>query len=173
MVHPPSKQLPQLKGKAAEIKELVPVFATIFKRHMDPHDHKHQDMLDGLEASARIESVLKEYKSHYRFPADIAEMFRKDCFTFAQCQNALIHAYHPDVPLFNTTSKTHCVQHLGLIAAYINPGLGSCWQGEDLMQVARKLVQAASAGATTAPQVQCKAMKNYVQAMSFEMMRAG
>ena len=169
MIHPPSKQLPQLKGKAAEIKDLVPVIAVILRRRMDPNNEQERDMVDGLDASARIDQTLKDYKSYYRFPPDVAERFRQDCFQFAQCQNALIHHYHPDVPLFNVTPKTHYVLHLGLIAKYINPGLGSCWAGEDLMRVARKLWQASCIGNVSGPQVQFKSMDKYMFAMSFEM----
>ena len=136
---------------------------------MDPNNEQERDMVDGLDASARIDQTLKDYKSYYRFPPDVAERFRQDCFQFAQCQNALIHHYHPDVPLFNVTPKTHYVLHLGLIAKYINPGLGSCWAGEDLMQTARKLWQASCIGNVSGPQVQFKSMDKYMFAMSFEM----
>ena len=68
-------------------------------------DVNGNDMADGLDVSARIDATLKTYKSHYRFPDVVAEEFKKDCFLFAQCQNALIQHYHPDVPLFNIRQK--------------------------------------------------------------------
>ena len=133
-------------------------------RHSSPYGNLQFELkVDGSLAQLKVPAL-----NVFAFIALACERSHM-CFLFAQCQNALIHHYHPHVALFNMTSKMHYVLHMGLIAQYINPGLGSCWQGEDLMNVAPRLVRAASAGNTPGILVQNKAMDKYVYAMSFEV----
>lgn len=76
--------------------------------------------------------------------------------------------FHPGTPLFNVSIKTHFVLHMGLISSFINPGLGSCWMGEDLMRTARSLI-ASSSTRMCADGVQLKAMDRHVHALGFDL----
>lgn len=168
MVHPPNKPLPFLKGKAAEVKCFIPVLAVIFQRAMNLANQQQRDMIDGIDASARIDAILHGHKRDYRLPAPVAREFREQCFRLAQCQHALIKCFHPAVALFNNSIKTHVVLHLGVISGFINPTAGSCWMGEDLQRTARRLIQASSVG-LWADKVQEKTMDRYVHALNFDL----
>ena len=167
VVHPPSSKLPLLKGKASYIRDIILPLLNIAKRLLPLDKPEHRDMIDGLAASHRIEVILTEHKMHPKLPDNVQIEFRKCCFTFCQCQDALIRKFHPEATLFNTTMKSHYLMHLGLLASYINPQQGSCWAGEDLMQVVRRLVLSSAPGLNPAGS-QLKAMQKYARAMNFE-----
>ena len=167
MVHPPNKKLPQLKGKTADVRDIIRPLWLVANKYLSMDAAHHRDMVDGLEATMGIEQIIHEHKHHAKFPAGVAAEFRRLCFRFGQCQDSLIRHFHPDTPLFNVTVKTHYVLHLGLIAAYLNPHLGACWSGEDLMQIVRRLLVSCAPGCTPV-QSQLKAIRKYALAMSFE-----
>ena len=48
--------------------------------------------------------------------------------------------------LFNLTIKTHYFLELALVSEFTNPLYGSCYQGEQMMQVVRKLVASTANG---------------------------
>ena len=125
MIHPPSKKLPQLKGKAAEIKHLISPLLQVARKYLVPLTDAHTDMIEGLEQLVDIERMLHAHKTKPRFPPQDAVLFRDACFRFCQCQDSLIRHFHADnTPLFNQTVKSHYICHLGLLAAYINPSPG-------------------------------------------------
>lgn len=127
----------------------------------------HRDMVQGLGASAGIEHMVRRNKTKPQFSDEDAILFRKLCFRFCQCQDALIRHFHP-TPLFDATVKSNYICHLGIIAQYVNVALGSCWAGEDLMQVVRRLVQSSLFGVSPAKR-QVIAMRKYVRAMDMEL----
>ena len=168
MIKGPSKKTPDLRGKAAQIRALIPVMIKIWSDKMDTGNQQHRDVLAGLVHSAEIDIVLKENKRRPSLPADAQVRLRTACFGFAAAQAALVTFYHPEIPLHNVTAKTHYLMHIALIGAYINPALGACWQGEDMMRVVRTLVQASSCGSgpITAGKT---SMDRYLAALDFEM----
>ena len=96
----------------------------------------------------RLERIVTMYKKFPRYTTAVATEFCTETFRFAQCQASLIHHFHPHTPLFNQTVKTHYLCHLGLMAKHINPSLGACWAGEDLMISVRRLVKSSLHGNT-------------------------
>ena len=167
MVQGPSKKNPELRGKAAQIRDLVPILIKLWSNRMDTGNPQHRDVLTGLQCSYRIDCLLHEHKGKPRMPPRARIQFRAACFGFADAQSALVDAYHPNTPLHNISSKTHYIMHLGMIAQYINPHQGACWQGEDMMRVSRRLLQSASPGSRIDVSMKT-AMDKYVAALSFE-----
>ena len=134
---------------------------------MDPGNPQHRDVLSGLRSSAEIDKSLREYRRCPRFPDHVAKVFKDHCFDFYEVQASLIQHYHPDTPLHNVTPKSHYLLHLGLIAAYMNPALGACWQGEDMMRHVRKLVASCANGSSPAVAARTTMFK-YSRALAFE-----
>ena len=64
--------------------------------------------------------------------------------------------------------KNHYLMHLGVAARYINPLIGSCYQGETLMQVAKKMVKV-SAGGSSLTHGTNAAMLKYSYALGFDL----
>ena len=169
MVHPASKKIPQLKGKGATIKSLGPVLSVIFARKMDTESHIHVLILQGIKLSTRIDTILDDHQGFYRLPTRVAKTFQTACFDFCRTGAALVKHFHkltPPVALFNYTIKNHYVMHMGLVAQFINPSLGSCYQGEGLMQVIKQIIKASANGAT--PKLAANtAIKKYAFALTF------
>ena len=168
MIQPARAKLPELKGKAAQIRALGPIMVEVWRKRMDPGNPQHRDVLSGLESSAEIDRILRVHRKSPRFPDDVAKRFRKHCFNFYEVQASLIQFYHPDTPLYNVTVKSHYLLHIGLIAAYMNPALGSCWQGEDMMRHVRSLVASSVNGSSPASAART-AMFKYTRALAFEL----
>ena len=170
MIHGRSKKIPELKGKAAQIKGLVQVVLVIWGRHMDHGNPVHRDVLAGLKASARYDELIKIYRKHPRLPPVARTELRLMCFTFCQAQQALVNHFHPHIALFNVTLKSHYFLHMGMISEFINPYYGAVWQGEDMMRTIRRLMVAASIGHKPAA-AQRQSMDRYVRALDFELSR--
>ena len=167
MIQPARAKLPELKGKAAQIRSLGPIMVEVWQKRMDPGNPQHRDILSGLKSSAAIDKILRDYSRHARFPVAVAKRFRDHCFNFYEVQASLIEHYHPDTPLHNVTTKSHYLLHIGLIASYMNPGLGACWQGEDMMRHIRTLVASCANGSSPALAART-AMFKYSRALAFE-----
>ena len=136
--------------------------------YMDASRPEHRDILHGLEASAKIDSILGRYRNEPRIPLPDRAILPRACFTYVQSQAALVRHYHPGTPLFNVTTKSHYVLHIGMIAHYINPGYGAVWRGEDMMRVVRSIVSASSVG-NSVTQAQVSSMDRYSRAIGFEL----
>ena len=92
-------------------------------------------------------------------------------FEFCRVNATLILTFHratPSVALFNCTMENHYLMHLGVAARYINPLIGSCYQGETLMQVAQKMVKV-SAGGSSLTHGANVAMRKYSCALGFDL----
>ena len=138
---------------------------------MNPDLPHHRDVLVGLHSSARLDEILADHRNKPRLPPDAAEEFRR-CFDFCLAQSALIAHYHPGVALYNVTTKSHYLMHLGMIAAFVNPSMGACWQGEDLMKVVRKMVGSCANGSKPAGALR-SSIDKYARALSFEFGASG
>ena len=93
------------------------------------------------------------------------------CFDFCGVNATLVLTFHratPPLALFNCTMKFHYLMHLGLACRYINPLAGSCYQGETLMQLAKKMVKA-SAGGSSLTHGTNAAMLKYSYALGFDL----
>lgn len=54
----PLKYFPKLKGRAGEIKALVPAMAQLWQQWMTPGDDIHEQIKSGLVSSAAIDDIL-------------------------------------------------------------------------------------------------------------------
>ena len=162
------RKLPELRGKAAQIRSFLPTLARVWSMHMDRNKPEHRDILAGLESSVEMDRILRKHRTAPRLPFAARTAFRAASFRYVQAQAALVTHYHPHIALFNVTSKSHLILHLGMMAAYINPFLGAVWQGEDMMQVVRRLIAASSMG-NNMVQAQRSSMDRYCRALGFEL----
>ena len=55
MIKAPNSKTPELRGKAAQIRTLVPVMVKIWSDKMDTENPQHRDVLAGLLHSAEID----------------------------------------------------------------------------------------------------------------------
>ena len=166
------EQLPELRGKSAQIRSFMPVLVQVWANKMDPENTQHRDVLKGLTCSARIDDLLHEHRKKPRLPLETRTEFRRMSFEFCAAQSALVAFYHPGTPLHNITSKSHYLMHIGMISSFMNPSLGACWQNEDMMKLVRKLCASSSYGSPNA-HAQKTAMYKYSRALGFELAYLG
>ena len=153
------------------MKSFGKALLVVFRELMDKSDPKHHVVLRGLNLSVRIDDIMHDYASAYRYPPDIAEEYEAACFDYCRVAATLIKLYHkaePPVPVFNYTIKAHYLMHLGLCARYTNPSFGSCYQGETLMQTCKQLFQASCTGSGPL-EASNDAMYRFVVGRGFEL----
>ena len=132
------KEMPNMKGRAAEVKHLIPAFAEVWKIFMNRGDDGHKAVLQGLQASHKMDTILDSYppKLWTKLPADEQQTFEKAGWIYLQAQNYLALTYNAppfSLQLFNVTPKTHYLAHILLLSREYNPRLGWCYSGEHLM----------------------------------------
>lgn len=161
MFRPSSGKFPQLKGKAAEVRHLVAVMHTVFARYMDQTNRQHQQVNLCLELASRAENILDVCRDDWRLPEQAATEFRQCAFQFAQLQTSLAQFYHSRGEfLFHVTMKSHYFLHIAMSARAMNPRLGWCYSGEDLMAKVKGIVAASHFGAN-ATMLSPKVLRKY------------
>ena len=139
----PRKTFPRLKGKAAEIKHLVPALLWAWRKVMVAGDDVHMQVEVLLQCSAFMDECMDLHKDADVMPADVSEKFKQAGFALNACMNSL-HSYYRDRGalsefLFNIVPKNHYLAHIALAAAYLNPRMAACYMGEDMMHQMRRL----------------------------------
>lgn len=160
------KGFPCLRGRAGEIRHLAPALRHAFVQFQQRGNRQHEVVVLMLDLAILIGRILDDHADAYTLPAKASKDLHKCLFAWAQLNTELGTFFHPrGALLFNHTIKTHYMLHIGLQAAYINPRLGWCYAGEDLMQRTKKLVQSCHRG--TGPHlVTKKALLKYVTGLS-------
>ena len=135
---------------------------------MDNSKQHHRFVELALQESANIDNVLDRNRE-YKLPDIDSQALLDSCYNFLAYITALGNYYHPlGTRLFNFTIKFHYLLHIGLTGLYTHPRLGSCYQGEDLMKVCKRIVNVSSDG--RAPHVAARtALEKFERALSFSM----
>ena len=95
-----------------------------------------------LNASNRMDAILKEHKDADALPPAASAEFQDETFKMlGLVKFAARKAVEADPPmrLFNITLKSHYLCHIAVNSRWLNPRLGWCYAGEDLMQKMKKL----------------------------------
>jgi hypothetical protein len=139
-VSDPTASAPQLKGRAAEICALTPALHDAFNRFMDQNDDHHKKIRLCLKYSRNLDQIIHDHKDDDALPPAVAQKFKKLVFNMLTLYND-INQYASSIGrrLFNITIKCHYLCHIGIGAAYLNPRLGWCYKGEDMMHKAKIL----------------------------------
>lgn len=163
------KNFPVLKGKAAEIRGVLPAVTFVFTHHMDRTNTQHKQVKLALEAACEMEALLDDHKDSYTLPPGAADTFAKAANSLVLLQTALGNYFHArGILLFNFTIKSHYLLHLGMLCSHINPRAAWCYSGEDLMAKVKGIVQASTRGAN-ATRIPAKVMEKYVRALGLGM----
>ena len=161
---------PRLKSKAAETRHLCGALLYAFEQTMNAGNaqHKTAKLLLGLAGS--IEELIDDHKDEYRLSVSVAANWKKLCQGFVQVNAKLGHHYHPQkIMLFHFTIKFHYLLHIAMLGQGLNPRLGWCYCGENMMQVCKSIVQASHLGSPP-PLVVNKVMTRYARGLSLKCM---
>ena len=165
--HPHEKQ-PKLKGRAHEVKSLIPALAHVWEAHMTPGLGEHVAILQGLNYSAEMDVILDSFPDVDSLPADAAKEFSEASWGYARCQNAVADHYNRvrGLEIFDVTIKTHYMLHQALQAGWFNPRKIWNYAGEDFMHISKQLMESCVVG-NSAPQAQNKFGVKYTYALHY------
>ena len=137
----PHDAYPKLKGRAAEVRNLVEPLLHVWEEHCDKRVVQHVQITLLLQRSMDMGNILSSNKDEVVLPVSDRSHFKKVGFQYLVLFNALGNHYTSvGKKLFNVTIKAHYVAHSILQAEYINPRLGWCYAGEDFMRVSKHLM---------------------------------
>lgn len=140
--------IPQMRGKAGEIKHIIPVVAEMWNHFMEPDNAIHKQIKLMLQLNAKMEKILDMYKGCFALPSDDAQKFTKYAFGMAQVQSQLASHFlqNHSQQLFKSTAKIHMVLHSALLSHIVSPSLVWNFRGEDMMRRIQKLGESAVRG---------------------------
>ena len=151
----------KLRGKASEVRHLGRALSRVFDDFMNDALQIHRDISRMLHFNIEMENILEQNRAKYALPEEEATRFARSCDAMLLLQERIArHFAISGSQLFNLTSKSHMLQHLGILARAINPRLTWCWSGEDFMQQTQALAQSAVRG-VRATDVMTKMARKY------------
>ena len=139
----PHASHPRLRGKAAEVRHLLPLVAELWERFGRRDVEHDQHVRVVLQRLVRLQRILDEEPGCF-LPAAAAEEF-KTCVDrlVVHCQWLSADARAKGQFLHNLTIKFHMLVHLAEQSLVISPRVGRCYLDEDYVGT-MKLVAAAS-----------------------------
>jgi len=141
---------PRLKGRAAEIKSIMPALLWCW-RHVAPNDNDWWAQVElALKCTVFLDDTMDAHKDEDVLPREAAQQFQSAGFALNTCMNSLLEHYAnlgPDSEyLFNIVPENHFLAHLCLMSYYINPRCAWCYMGEDMMHQMRRLSSGVARG---------------------------
>ena len=146
----PHNQYPRLKGKGAEIKDLMEPMYAVWQEYKRPsRDEAFMDNLvsKALSTMCQIQGILHYHADDNFLPTTVAEQFRKLVNNFLVDYSKLAHlADSANMLLFNVVPKHHGMWHLGQRAKFLNPRKGNTMIDEDFVGKIKDLVSSSAHG---------------------------
>ena len=173
MFRPGSAVFPHLRGKASEIRGLVPVMEDVCLYYMDTGVHLENLMLKGIQQSVLIDKILRRTSGSPTVEGRYLASFR----TAISNYNAIIAElgrllHHRGIALFHFTVKNHILEHIGRDASHLHPHLSWAFSSEDFMLSVRKTVQSSSAGSKPV-HIQNVTMRKYMWGLTQSLLPQG
>lgn len=141
---------PKIKGKAGQIKSLVPTMAHIWRRLSSQDNAHHRRISLVFKLDGEIEKILTDFRpedGYYAVPEAQARTIREKHNQMCQLMVMLEDFYKDEAkPLFNVVSKLHYACHLIDNANTLHPFASWCWKGEDFMQTSSVLLASSLRG---------------------------
>ena len=144
----PHDTMPKLKGRAIEVRNLMPALAHVWEHFMVPGLLHEEAVLCGLKSSAEMDEILATFPDADVLPKIFADQFNRASWTYARAQNACASFYNEELKLmlFDATIKTHWMLHQALTCGFLNPRKSWNFAGEDFMQKIKTLLASCTRG---------------------------
>ena len=145
----PHREFPKLRGRGAEVKDLVLPLVDCWRRHRRNTDDDAL-LLDVLYAQADMQSILSDHADEPFLPLEVARRFEKCCWKMVQGTTVLaLSAQRQKKLLFNVVPKHHWAIHMGLRSHWVNPRKANTMIDEDFVKHIKHIVVSSAHG--TAP----------------------
>ena len=165
----PSDHYPKLKGKGAEVKDLVLPLSKIWS--LRKNNSKQRNLIDkAFKALVGIQKILHDHADKAVLPTGQSETFDKLVTDFLQSYTILANIADKESRLLlSMVPKFHYLWHLGKRAKFLNPRRGNTCIDEDYVGQCKDLVAKCAAG-NEAHRVPCKFIERYQWGMYIQLM---
>ena len=151
---------PSLKGKGAEVRDLLPGTCTLWRELASDHP-QYRRVDKTMTALCDAQGILRRHAKDLFLPVEAAEQLHRRVETFLQGYQELAHDAETAGQLrWSLPSKFHWFWHLGQKAKYINPRRTNCFVDEDFVGKIKGLVHSCAAGTELHAMIG-KAMEKY------------
>ena len=169
----PRMVYPRLKGRAAEVKWLVPVLLVLWRRHKRAGVQMDDWVEACLAAQVRLQEIMDDEPRAFLMDEGLARELRAVADRMLSFYARLAHAANEAGDLLWTVApKHHQLWHLCAKAIYMHPRRGACYIDEDFMKRVKAIVQACTA-ATPLHKVPLTLLQKYRWGMCFQYVQAG
>lgn len=143
----PKKHYPKLKGKGAEVKDLVLPVLDVWQEFMDSRTAHDKHVLAALQAQADLQALLSEHAEAAVLPKQAVLKFQRAMLRMLQEYSVLANiADRNGDLLFAVLPKHHWAFHISEHAAFVNPRKGNTMIDEDFVGRMKTIVAACVAG---------------------------
>ena len=157
---------PKLRGKASENRALLLPLSAVLDKYVRHPLVNHMKLL--LLLSAKMDEIVHN-SAEFRLSAAQYGEFRLAVNTYNLKLTELCNILHPKGHhLFAFTIKNHYLEHLGALAAQVNPRLGWCYKGEDMMMKVKNFARASCRGLPSS-QLPSKIVEKYLQGLDVSL----
>jgi hypothetical protein len=165
----PLQNYPRLKGRAAEVKGLVPVLAQVWKRHQRTENETDRLVDQLLEQQMLFQELLDEDANAFHLSTESATELCKVTDKLLSLYSKLAHQADGEGALkWTMAPKHHMLWHLSRKASFMHPRRGACYQDEDFMGRVKALVTSCT-HALPLHAVATTVLKKYRWAMFFSV----
>ena len=163
----PDSHYPRLKGKGAELRDVLAPTAEAWSTLVpDDYDMK-ADIFELLKRQLHCQDILHDYRHDYFLPVPEVNALRAHIGAGLLLYQKLAARADRDAELlFSQPTKFHWMWHLGERAMYLSPRLSNTMMDEDFVGRMKELVQACSAG-TELDNMALKAIEKYRYGFDF------
>ena len=112
---------PKVKGKAAEVKDLLPVLVSIWERYHNPQLDIHRKILVVLQGSYHMDHLLSQHPEDYALPSNVADDLVSTCCITLSTWYAVFKHFKDEgqqPPLFGLTAKAHLLMHCCILSRW-------------------------------------------------------
>ena len=156
------KDFPKLKGKGAEIRDLMEPMLLVWQKHCRNRNSVDKSVLSGLQCMCKLQAILHEYKDDPFLPVNTAKLFTGHVNMFLHEYSVLANLADKELKLlFNVVPKHHALWHLGQRSAFLNPRLGNTMIDEDFVGICKSIVQSCAHG-TESHLIPCSFIEKYM-----------
>lgn len=143
-----ANQFPKLKGKGAEVKDLVAPLAHVWKTSTrGSHDRSHTWTTRMLEQHLIAQQILHDHRDptflSVQAAVDFATAIGEVLLMWSVVAN---HTDKKGLNIWNTPTKLHYLHHLGEKAKFLNPRKGNTMVEETFMGVAKLIAKSCTNG---------------------------
>lgn len=143
----PTEHYPKLKGKGAEVKDLVAPLCAIWKDITKSRKDSYKMVSTCLENQVAIQDIMHGYKDDLILPVNVAKNLQQHVDALlVTYQRLAAKADQAGHLLWNQPTKWHWLWHLAQRSVYINPRRTNTFMDEDFVGKQKDVVHSCAAG---------------------------